>query len=104
MENKPSRSDHNATRSSVGPRSTGGMASEARTGATAHLGLDVPKVFDSKGTIGKQFTTEGAIGGTAQKIGGPFSEDGIIGHRFTTDGIVGASVQGTLGGKKRSAG
>ncbi|KAM7211398.1 hypothetical protein V8F06_013222 [Rhypophila decipiens] len=103
MDNKPSR-NQNATRTSVGPRSTGGMASERRTGATAHLGIDVPKVFDSKGTIGKQFTTEGAIGGTAQAIGGPLAEDGIIGKRFTTEGIVGGTVQAAMGGKKRTAG
>lgn len=54
MDNPRSRS-HN-DRSHVGPRSTGGMASERRTGATANLGNEIPKAFDAKGTIGKKFT------------------------------------------------
>lgn len=34
------------------------MAGASRTPANARLGIDVPKVFDSKGTIGKQFTSK----------------------------------------------
>lgn len=43
-------------------------------------------------------TEQGAIGGAAQKIGGPLAKDGAIGHAFTTDGAVGGTVQGALGG------
>ena len=38
------------------------MAGAVRTPANAHLGIDVPKVFDSKGTIGKQFTGRHSFG------------------------------------------
>lgn len=54
-------------------------------------------VFSKDGAIGKQFTTGGAIGGTAQSIGGPFDKSGPIGKQFTTEGSVGASVQEHLG-------
>lgn len=53
--------------------------------------------FDASGAIGKQFTTSGALGGTAQSIGGPFSKDGMIGKQFTTGGSIGGSVQEHLG-------
>ncbi|PNS15141.1 hypothetical protein CAC42_8142 [Sphaceloma murrayae] len=53
--------------------------------------------FDAQGAIGKQFTTGGVLGGTAQKIGGPFDKDGAIGKQFTTGGSIGASVQEHLG-------
>eukprot|EP00877_Chromochloris_zofingiensis_P008984 jgi/Chrzof1/4339/Cz14g09100.t1 len=32
-------------------------------------------------------------GGTAQKIGGPFDKEGAIGKQFTTQGAVGGRVQ-----------
>jgi len=47
-------------------------------------------------------TEDGAIGGTAQKIGGPLDKDGMIGKQFTTEGSIGGSVQGALGGEKRT--
>ncbi|KAI0095651.1 hypothetical protein F4814DRAFT_443491 [Daldinia grandis] len=34
--------------------------------------------FDTQGSIGHQFSSEGAIGGTAHKIGGPLSKEGVI--------------------------
>ena len=40
----------------------------------------------------------GALGGTAQAIGGPFDKEGAIGKAFTTQGTIGASVQ-HLGGQ-----
>lgn len=43
---------------------------------------------------------EGAIGGAAQKVGGPFDKEGAIGKQFTTDGSVGGTVQEKLGGTK----
>ncbi|KAI0853787.1 hypothetical protein F5Y00DRAFT_269175 [Daldinia vernicosa] len=53
--------------------------------------------FDTQGSIGHQFTSEGAIGGTANKIGGPFSKEGVIGRQFTDKGSVGGTVQDTVG-------
>lgn len=41
---------------------------------------------------------DGAIGGTAQKIGGPLAKDGAIGKEFTTEGSIGGTVQDKLGG------
>ncbi|EME85991.1 uncharacterized protein MYCFIDRAFT_39807, partial [Pseudocercospora fijiensis CIRAD86] len=53
-----------------------------------------------EGSIGKQFTTEGAIGGAAQKIGGPLAADGAIGKNFTTEGAIGGTAQEKLADKK----
>jgi len=50
-------------------------------------------VFDKSGAIGKQFTTEGTIGGTAQKIGGPLDAQGAIGKHFNADGSLGGTAQ-----------
>ena len=55
--------------------------------------------FDATGSIGKQFTKEGAIGGTAQMIGGPLAEEGAIGKQFTTQGAVGGTAANVLGSK-----
>ncbi|KAF4535557.1 hypothetical protein BFW01_g9739 [Lasiodiplodia theobromae] len=54
-------------------------------------------MFSSEGSIGKQFTTQGAIGGTAQKLGGPFDAQGAIGKQFTDKGSIGGTVQEHLG-------
>ncbi|KAI1773418.1 hypothetical protein F4818DRAFT_422525 [Hypoxylon cercidicola] len=59
-------------------------------------------VFDSTGAIGKQFTTKGAIGGTAQKVGGPLSKDGAVGKQFTDTGSIGGTIQNKLGDQKKS--
>lgn len=40
---------------------SGGMASATRTPANANVGLDKAKMFDAKGTIGKQFTGTYAV-------------------------------------------
>lgn len=79
---------------------------EKTTGATS--------MFDKEGAIGKQFTSEfldmrllfepssilaiggGAIGGTAQAVGGPFDEKGAIGSKFTEKGSIGGAVQEQL--------
>ena len=45
-------------------------------------------------------TAEGAIGGTAQAVGGPFDKEGMIGKHFKQDGALGGSVQGNLGDQK----
>ena len=104
----------------------GGMASDTTTPANANLGGDRSKVFDKQGVIGKQFTgmsalspsgpsvrlgqtrteltsgmlEQGAVGGTAQAIGGPLDKDGVIGKQFKSDGAIGGMVQDTLGGSK----
>lgn len=87
-------------RSHVGPKETGGMTSSVKTPATSGLGVEKPKVFDAQGAIGKQFTEDGAIGGTAQKVGGPLAKDGMIGKQFTEDGSIGGTVQNAMGGSK----
>ena len=69
---------------------SGEPVGEKTTGATS--------MFDAgAGSIGKAFTADGAIGGTAQKIGGPFDQSGMIGKQFTTGGSIGGSVQEALG-------
>lgn len=45
-------------------------------------------------------TADGAIGGTAQKIGGPLDKDGSIGQHFNADGKIGGMVQENLANKK----
>lgn len=57
-------------------------------------------MFDASGAVGKQFTTDGALGGAAQAVGGPFDKEGAIGKQFTTEGSIGGSVQNALGGGK----
>jgi len=39
--------------------------------------------FHQEGSIGKQFTKDGAIGGAAEKIGGPLASDGAIGFVYS---------------------
>lgn len=56
--------------------------------------------FDSAGSIGKQFTAEGVIGGAAQKVGGPFDKAGMIGKQFTEQGSIGGTAQNMMGDKK----
>lgn len=36
---------------------------------------------------------QGAIGGTAQSIGGPLDQAGAIGKHFTPDGAIGGTFQ-----------
>ncbi|KAK7943584.1 uncharacterized protein PG986_012697 [Apiospora aurea] len=43
---------------------------------------------------------KGAIGGTAAAIGGPLAKDGMIGKQFTTEGGIGGNVQNAMGGTK----
>lgn len=103
---------------SVGKQFTdkGAVGGTAQNAAEQAQG-DKPSMFDAKGAIGKQFTSmlghpsqrtsntntstaAGAIGGTAQAVGGPFDKDGMIGKHFKQDGAVGGSVQGSLGDQK----
>ena len=45
-------------------------------------------------------TDEGAIGGTAQKVGGPLDKEGMVGKHFNSDGTIGGMVQENLANKK----
>ncbi|KAI0025401.1 hypothetical protein F4780DRAFT_327674 [Xylariomycetidae sp. FL0641] len=86
--------------SNTGSKQSTGTASSITTPASAGIGADKPKMFDAEGAIGKQFTEQGALGGVAQKVGGPLDKEGAIGKQFTTEGGIGGSVQNTLGGTK----
>ncbi|KAI0025288.1 hypothetical protein F4780DRAFT_775272 [Xylariomycetidae sp. FL0641] len=66
-------------------------------GDTGRRAVPRTSAFDREGAVGKQFTTEGGIGGTANKIGGPFSQEGVVGRQFVDTGSVGGQVQNTLG-------
>ncbi|KAH6856051.1 hypothetical protein B0I37DRAFT_301049 [Chaetomium sp. MPI-CAGE-AT-0009] len=89
--------------SHTGPRSTSGKASATQTPANAHLGQDKPGMFDEHGVVGKQFTPEGALGGAAQKVGGPLDKEGMIGKQFTTEGSIGGTVQNVMGGTSKKS-
>ncbi|KAF2968570.1 hypothetical protein GQX73_g4966 [Xylaria multiplex] len=86
--------------SNTGSKTSTGTASAIKTPANAGIGEDKPRVFDSHGYIGKQFTEQGALGGAAQKIGGPLDKEGMIGKQFTTEGSIGGSMQSSMGGTK----
>ena len=43
---------------------------------------------------------DGALGGTAQKIGGPLDKSGMVGQHFNADGKIGGMVQQNLAEKK----
>ncbi|KIW40312.1 uncharacterized protein PV06_07519 [Exophiala oligosperma] len=48
----------------------------------------------NKGSVGKEFTPKGKVGGIMQdKIGGPFDKDGVVGKQFKTDGPIGGTAQ-----------
>jgi len=64
-----------------------GMGAGAKT--TGHG----TSMFSKEGAIGKQFTTDGMIGGTGEKVGGPISSKGVIGKNFTEQGAIGGSIQ-----------
>ena len=36
---------------------------------------------------------QGALGGTAQKVGGPFDKEGAVGKHFTHEGAIGGTAQ-----------
>lgn len=49
---------------------------------------------------------DGSVGGTAQKVGGPFDKEGAVGKQFTEGGALGGTVQSaaeTAQGEKPSA-
>ncbi|MCJ1369353.1 hypothetical protein MMC20_000564 [Loxospora ochrophaea] len=43
---------------------------------------------------------DGPLGGTAQKVGGPFDKEGSIGQHFNADGAIGGAFQENVAGKK----
>ncbi|KAJ9497811.1 hypothetical protein H2202_006844 [Exophiala xenobiotica] len=67
--------------------------------------------FDKEGAIGKQFTPEGSVGGTAQSAAQQmqgekkpvFDKDGAVGKQFKPDGAIG-SVGEKVGGPFASDG
>ncbi|KAK1750912.1 hypothetical protein QBC47DRAFT_417759 [Echria macrotheca] len=88
-----SRMDTNSTNSASPGNILGSSATDPNT---------KPKVFDKDGAVGGAFTEQGALGGAAQKIGGPLDKDGMIGKQFTTEGMIGGTVQSALGGEKKT--
>jgi len=70
---------------------TGSMPAGEKTQGTG------TPVFNKDGAIGSMFKADGAIGGTAEKVGGPFSKDGAIGKNFNADGAIGGTVHENLG-------
>jgi len=56
--------------------------------------------FNKDGVVGSAFKADGAIGGMADKVGGPFSKDGSIGKNFNPDGAIGGTVHENLGKKE----
>ncbi|KAK3339160.1 hypothetical protein B0H65DRAFT_475562 [Neurospora tetraspora] len=47
-------------------------------------------------------TETGAIGQIGEAVGGPLSSGGVIGKQFTDQGAIGGSIQEALGGSKQS--
>jgi len=54
---------------------------------------DGNSALDASGSVGGAFKPEGAVGGTAQKVGGPFDQKGTFGKHFTEDGALGGTAQ-----------
>ena len=71
---------------------------------TNHSLWQDPSIISSAGAIGKQFNPDGAIGGVAQEVGGPFDKDGAIGKQFDAakDGLAG-QVEKAVDGPSRPA-
>ncbi|KAI4209281.1 MAG: hypothetical protein LQ351_007781 [Letrouitia transgressa] len=57
-------------------------------------------VFSKDGAVGSMFNADGPLGGTAQKVGGPFDKEGAVGKHFNADGKIGGMVQQNLAEKK----
>ncbi|EXJ84984.1 hypothetical protein A1O3_05659 [Capronia epimyces CBS 606.96] len=62
-------------------------------------GTTAAPLLSAQGAIGSQFTEHGAIGGTAQQIGGPLDKDGAIGKHFKGDGALGGTLNKLVGGQ-----
>ncbi|KAL1584716.1 hypothetical protein WHR41_06855 [Cladosporium halotolerans] len=79
----------------------GGLVGSKEPGTKTMDTNQGPSVFDAKGAVGGAFTKDGAVGGMAEKVGGPLSADGAIGKNFTQGGSIGGMVQDKLGGEKK---
>ncbi|KAI1492833.1 hypothetical protein F5X96DRAFT_667348 [Biscogniauxia mediterranea] len=66
-----------------GPSSKGESRKLGDVGSTPRT---TTSAMDSQGSIGHHFTSEGHIGGAADKVGGPFSKEGKIGKQFKDTG------------------
>ncbi|KAF8465982.1 hypothetical protein BDZ91DRAFT_658620, partial [Kalaharituber pfeilii] len=53
---------------------------------------------------GGGWTAEGMVGQVGQKIGGPFDKEGMIGKQFTTEGKIGGGVEKIAGEGKSEEG
>ena len=49
------------------------------------------------------FNADGALGGTVQKLGGPFDKEGVIGEKFKADGGYRRNGAEEFGRKERGA-
>lgn len=49
------------------------------------------------------YAAEGTLGGAAQKVGGPLDKEGMIGKQFTTEGSIGGTVQNMMGGTSKKS-
>lgn len=50
-----------------------------------------------KGSVGSAFKPDGAVGGKAQEVGGPFDKDGAVGKQFTEKGAIGGMLTFDIG-------
>ena len=48
----------------------------------------------------ERHAADGALGGTAQKVGGPLDKGGMIGKHFNADGKIGGAVQENIANQK----
>lgn len=62
-----------------------------------HQYVPTPEIDTLQMAKSSRFAAEGAIGGAAQKVGGPFDAQGSIGKQFTDKGSIGGTVQEHLG-------
>ncbi|KAM3418155.1 hypothetical protein BST61_g6358 [Cercospora zeina] len=53
----------------------------------SHLDANKPN------SVGREFESDGKVGGTAQEVGGPFAADGTVGKEFTKQGSIGGKAQ-----------
>ena len=65
-------------------------------------GMPDPSNFRYRHVNVFSFTADGALGGTAQKVGGPLDKGGMIGKNFNADGKIGGMIQENLANNKKS--
>ncbi|KAH8814141.1 hypothetical protein F5882DRAFT_281792 [Hyaloscypha sp. PMI_1271] len=89
---------NSAIRNTEGSDSIHEASHQAAPAGEKTKGTGTP-AFSKDGAVGSMFKADGAIGGTAEKVGGPFAKDGFVGLKFNADGAIGGRVQETLGKK-----